>query len=214
MSAPRKAYSIVTVLAEIAKARPGRYMASDGWLGDAAHAARPSDHNPNKAGVVRAVDITNDPDDHDGNPKNDLPGAWLANKLASMLGKHPAMMSGAYVIFNRKIISFDRLGEGWRDYDGINAHKTHVHLSVSTAAAGYDSRQAWNLFADAVPAKAVSKTPKIDTWIAAQRTAVLRGQDVLEGRTGGPVYEHTVSGVNLGSKALTEAAAARSAARS
>jgi hypothetical protein len=44
---------------------PGRNKASDGLIGDAAHATRASDHNPwvidNGVGVVTAIDITHDP---------------------------------------------------------------------------------------------------------------------------------------------------------
>jgi hypothetical protein len=172
----RPAHAISTLLAELNKKAPGRYKGSDGILGDPAHAARDSDHNPNAAGVVRAVDITNDPDDHDGNPANDMPGQTLANLLAGLLGRHPAMMSGAYVIFNRRIISYDRLAEGWRPYDGLNAHKTHVHLSVSTKPAGYDSRQAWNLWTAA-------PTPLIDHAIKDTLAAI------AERPPGGPVRE-------------------------
>lgn len=135
----RQAKSLDTLLAEVNKHAPSRNKASDGGLGDPAHAARVSDHNPNAAGVWRARDFTNDP--------TDLPGRDLADRLKSKLGKHPAMMSGAYIIFNRKIVSFDRLPEGWRPYGGDNPHEKHVHLSVSTAASGYDSKQAWNLWA-------------------------------------------------------------------
>src|SRR5688500_6227543 len=40
---------------------PNRNKRSDGWLGDAAHQATPSDHNPNPQGVVCAFDLTHDP---------------------------------------------------------------------------------------------------------------------------------------------------------
>jgi hypothetical protein len=36
---------------------PDRRSTSDGWIGDARHSASKSDHNPDKSGVVRAIDI-------------------------------------------------------------------------------------------------------------------------------------------------------------
>ena len=36
---------------------PNSRTASDGWVGDSRHSARKSDHNPDKFGWVRAVDI-------------------------------------------------------------------------------------------------------------------------------------------------------------
>jgi hypothetical protein len=36
---------------------PDRSTASDGWMGDSRHSASKSDHNPDKSGVVRAIDI-------------------------------------------------------------------------------------------------------------------------------------------------------------
>lgn len=135
----RQAYALDVFLAEINAHAPNRSKASDGGLGDPAHAARVSDHNPNKAGVWRARDVT-----------NDVPGGMVCGELATLLvrklGSHPALMSGAYIIWNGRIISYDRRGEGWRPYSGDNPHTRHLHLSVSTAAAGYDSRQPWNLY--------------------------------------------------------------------
>lgn len=136
----RQAKSLDVLLAEVNKHAPHRSKISDGGLGDQAHASRTSDHNPNSKGVWRARDVTNDPD-------GGMPGQALSRLVAAKLGKHPALMSGAYVIFNHQIISADRKGEGWRKYTGSNAHEHHVHVSVSTAASGYDSTRPWDLFA-------------------------------------------------------------------
>lgn len=137
----REAASLKTLHAEINEAAPDRSIESDGWIGDAAHASRTSDHNPwvidpNGIGVVRARDFTDDPPG--GLDCNDL-----AEFLAGLLGKHPALGSGAYIIWNRRIISTDRLAEGWRPYTGSNDHTHHLHLSVALAAAGYDSTAPW-----------------------------------------------------------------------
>lgn len=143
----RVASSLEVLLDEINDAAPRRSIASDGSIGDAAHASRDSDHNPwvidrNGVGVVRARDFTHDPADG-------LDCHQLAEHLAEMLRRrphrgdlHPALGLGAYVIWNRRIISRARIDEGWRTYDGSNPHTAHLHLSVATGT-GYDSTRAW-----------------------------------------------------------------------
>lgn len=133
----REAKSTAVLLATVNKLAPGRSKASDGWIGDAAHASRTSDHNPwikdaRGVGVVRARDFT---------VSAQVNGPALAESLAQLLGKHPAMGAGAYVIHNRRIISTNRLREGWRAYTGANPHTKHVHVSVGLR--GYDSRTPW-----------------------------------------------------------------------
>lgn len=137
----RVARSLDVLLAELNAAAPNRSKLSDGSIGDAAHASRSSDHNPwvidsDGIGVVRARDFTHDPADG-------LDCNQLAPFLAGLLGEHPALRSGAYVIWNRRIISRDRISEGWRPYTGSNPHDHHLHLSVALDEAGYDSTAPW-----------------------------------------------------------------------
>ncbi len=143
----RVARSLDTLLAEINEAAPNRSKASDGSIGDAAHASRDSDHNPfvilNGVGIVRARDFTHDPDG--GLDCNDLATA-LAALIAS--GVHPSCRHGAYVIWQRRIFSFDRRNEGWRPYGGSNPHDHHCHLSVSLDPAGFDSTAPWGVMED------------------------------------------------------------------
>lgn len=40
-----------------------------------------------------------------------------------------------YVIYNRRIWSVARSGEGWRRYTGVNPHTDHVHLSFKPSGA-------------------------------------------------------------------------------
>jgi hypothetical protein len=50
----------VTLRAQVNKRWPTREKASDGWIGDRAHASRKSDHNPDGKGWVHALDIDAD----------------------------------------------------------------------------------------------------------------------------------------------------------
>lgn len=142
----RTARSLDVALAEINAHAPNRSKISDGSIGDAAHASRSSDHNPWRQaggmGIVGARDFTHDPADG-------CDAGAIARTVAGLLGKHPALGSGAYVIWNWQIISADRLGEGWRTYSGTNGHTQHVHVSVATSAAGFDNTTPWGLFGPA-----------------------------------------------------------------
>lgn len=134
----RQARSLDVVVAEVDAHAPNRSKASDGGLASSAHHLQnpTSDHEENAAGVWRARDITHD-------PAGGLNCNELATLLARELGKLPATGSGAYVIWNGRIISTDRLGEGWRAYHGANPHKHHLHLSVATLPRGYDDTTPW-----------------------------------------------------------------------
>lgn len=156
----RLAKSLVVLRDEINQIAPNRNKGYDGTIGDAAHAARPSRHNPNKNGVVCALDITHDPahgmDIH----------TTIRNYLKS--GKiHPDL---TYVISNRQIARRSN-NWVWKKYSGSNAHDKHVHFAVglgsdSNPTPPYDNTVAWGI---AKPRRTLKLTePKMS------------GNDVLE----------------------------------
>ena len=101
---------------------PTRDRRSDGWISDPAHAARKSDHNPDPAtGVVRAIDI--DADLRHNKPDEALRLADTLREEAKT-GKRPI----SYIIFRGRITSA-KSRWAWRDYDGINPHNHHLHVS-------------------------------------------------------------------------------------
>lgn len=133
-----------TLRAQIDARWPGRERASDGWIGDASHAAAVSDHNPcwtctgKSYGVVRALDV----DASLGGPNgwNSTADSWaLAQQLRA------AMIAGdkrvAYIIAwdnERKADyicsmnpAYQPLGV-WRPYTG-DSHQNHVHVSFTPA---------------------------------------------------------------------------------
>lgn len=135
----RQAAALAVLLEEVNVLAPNRSTASDGWIGDPSHQARASDHNPNADGVVRARDFTHD-------PAGGLDCHRFARHLAGlMVARHPALVEGAYIIWDRRILSAARIREGWRAYHGPNPHTRHLHLSVAAHPAGYDNRTRWGL---------------------------------------------------------------------
>ena len=103
---------------------PDRDRTSDGWIGDVRHSARPSDHNPDSAGIVRAIDIDRD---LSGKAKPDLMPD-LADQLRLCAKRGDKRIS--YVIFNGRIAS-SKKAWAWRPYDGINKHNHHCHISFT-----------------------------------------------------------------------------------
>jgi len=103
---------------------PDRDRTSDGWIGDTRHSARPSDHNPDSTGVVRAIDIDRD---LSGKAKPDLMPD-LADQIRLCAKRGDKRIS--YVIFNGRIAS-SKKAWAWRPYDGINKHNHHCHISFT-----------------------------------------------------------------------------------
>ena len=129
----RIANSLDTLRSQIDRDHPARSKLSDGWIGDAAHAARSSDHNPNSAGVVTALDITHD-------PAHGVDTWALAEILRAR--RDPRIK---YVISNGRIFSSVVSPWRWRSYTGANKHTHHIHVSVMGDAALYDLDSAWAL---------------------------------------------------------------------
>ena len=103
---------------------PDRDRTSDGWIGDVRHSARPSDHNPDAKGIVRAIDIDRD---LSGKAKPDLmPDLADQIRLAAKRGDKRI----SYIIFAGRIAS-SRMGWRWRKYRGVNAHHSHCHISFT-----------------------------------------------------------------------------------
>jgi len=109
---------------------PDRDRTSDGWIGDARHSARPSDHNPDWKNAVegiayvRAIDIDRD---LSGKAKPDLmPDLADQLRLAAKRGEKRIQ----YIIFNGKITSAKSLWR-WVAYRGVNPHVKHCHVSFS-----------------------------------------------------------------------------------
>lgn len=111
----RLAPSLAQLRDEINTRWPARSKRSDGTIGDTAHQASRSEHNPDSDGIVRAIDITTD-------------GINVQQLLDATIGDDRVH----YVIHNRSIWS---RAHGWRKrpYTGPNPHTSHVHISIRNA---------------------------------------------------------------------------------
>lgn len=131
--------SLVQLVEEVDAAWPNRRKTSDGSIGDRAHAARKSDHNPDDdgdpmpRGTVSAVDITK------------LPGDGT-NVLIAALIRDPRVW---YVIHDGKTWS-RTYGFKPRKYTGSNPHTDHVHVSLNQNLAATKANS-WGLCRPAEP---------------------------------------------------------------
>jgi len=115
MANPYLVASQVAARRAIDRRWPKRDKGSDGWIADKHHRP-PSQHIPDAAGRVRAIDIDRD-------------GIHVPSVVAAML-LNPATW---YVIWNRKSMSRkDRFRP--RTYTGSNPHTGHIHRSTLLTA--------------------------------------------------------------------------------
>jgi hypothetical protein len=144
----RVAKSLLTLRDQINRAAPNRSKASDGLIGDTAHSKTKSDHNPDKDGVVKAMDITHD-------PSSGVDGTILTESLVASRDKRIQ-----YIIWNRKIISSTVQPWVWRGYSGSNPHNHHVHISVKADPKLYDDTSLWGFQLAAFNRPVQAPTPR------------------------------------------------------
>jgi len=151
-----------------------------GWIGDAAHQSRCSDHNRDAVGVVHAIDV--------------MVTGTRAEAVVKQALAHPGDLQ--YVIHNRTIWT---VGNNWKPkaYTGSNPHTIEVHLSgrhgsaheSSLTCVGYDlnAEKTTPVFdlcppppkppAPKPPAPKPTNAPGTRTLI--NRTPDMRGADVV-----------------------------------
>lgn len=130
----RLAPSLVALMNETDRLWPNRSRVSDGSIGDPAHSARTSDHNPAN-GWVTAVDITED-------PRNgpDLVAFW--DHLTATRDQRVK-----YLIYEGRIVASYAVSgvPAWtpRAYSGANPHDRHLHVSVRATDSALNDVSAW-----------------------------------------------------------------------
>jgi hypothetical protein len=127
--------SLVKLRAEVNAAHPNRDKASDGWIGDPAHASRTSDHNPDpRTEVVRALDL-----DKDGMDKAELRRVVLSDSRTEYF-----IQDG--LIYSRSV------GFRPRVYIGSNQHDKHGHTSIRHGVQWEQDVRPWGYKTSTAPA--------------------------------------------------------------
>lgn len=148
---------------------PDRDHTSDGTIGDAAHQAEVSGHNPDDTPGSRP-EWNSDPDstpevralDIDVDFRN---GATAQELVDHIVGLKPSSVL-RYVIYNRRIYE---ASNGWksRTYTGESAHTEHIHFSGAYSQAS-DNNTTYNYRLEDIP---VALTSADKTWIQQQIAA-------------------------------------------
>ena len=128
----RLAPSLIALVAQADARWPNRSRRSDGSIGDAAHRARKSKHNPDASGDVLAVDLTHD-------PANGCDAHAIAEHLRLTRDRRVATL-----ISNGRICSSTgAYAWKWRTYSGSNPHDKHAHIDIHDTPAAKNDTSPW-----------------------------------------------------------------------
>lgn len=122
---------ITTLQDQIDKRWPTRDKASEGILGDSAHSARLSDHNPDSKGLVHAIDVD---EDFNGSPHDT---EWYADQLIAYARmKRSGSVRLKYAMYENRIASGTYSAQNWVWRNGDYGHTKHIHTSFTTTGEG------------------------------------------------------------------------------
>ena len=182
----RVAKSLDTLLAQINAAYPNRSRIADGSIGDAAHAASVSDHNPDQYGIVRARDYTHD-------PAHGFDAHAMADRIVA---SHDPRIK--YVISRGRIASATISPWVWRTYTGENPHNHHAHVSVVPDSRA-DNTNPWTITTaptvkddlDMTPAERAALIADIATEVLKRPVRDLAGNELTVGKAIGVTLRNT-----------------------
>lgn len=139
---------LVSLRDEFNALSPGRDKASDGSIGDQAHAGSSSDHNADETGSTPSEDSDSRNEVHAIDVDKDLRrSGWTMERAVKIIiarhrtGKDDRLQN---IIYNREIWS---RSWGWtaRGYTGSNPHDKHAHFSARYTTAQEADTSPWGL---------------------------------------------------------------------
>ena len=152
---------LVTLRTEFNQVSPKRDKGADGSVGNQAHAATPSDHNPDETGntpyedadnvdEVHALDIDSTGPWPDG--KGGQADAWLDRKVRVIAARERVEYESATlvgrlqnIIWRGRIISRSWGWSGWRAYTGASQHFDHVHFGARYLTSTESDTRPWGV---------------------------------------------------------------------
>lgn len=155
---------LVQLRSEFNAIAPKRDKASDGSIGDPAHAEHVSDHNPDESGRVPIRDVDRLNEVHAIDVDKDLrtPGLTMEEVVQFLLFRCRMGLERRlrYIIWNRRIWE---ASNDWRQrtYTGANPHDKHAHFSASYNTVREASKAPWEL-AQLIPKPAPPKEQNVD----------------------------------------------------
>lgn len=142
---------LASLRSELDKLAPGRDKASDGTIGDAAHASSSSDHNPDETGSTPYEDADSINEVHAFDADNDLrKSGWDMSRVTDIITtRHRLGIDDRLqnVIYDRRIWSRTW---GWtpKPYNGTSPHTEHAHFSARYTTAQEQDTRPWGLLAE------------------------------------------------------------------
>lgn len=188
--------SLVALRNEFNLLAPRRDKASDGSIGDRAHAHRPSDHNPDETGSTPAEDADRANEVHAIDVDKDLntPGWTMQKAVDVIVARHRSGQDNRleYIIYNGRIWSRK---SGWtaRRYTGSNPHDKHAHFSARYNDAAESGTRSWGLLTaknstqEEIPVDQAVFNKLMDGWANSEN-----GQKALQQAAGRGVHNQVL----------------------
>jgi hypothetical protein len=123
----------VTLRKQIDDKWPARDRRSDGWIGDSRHSQRRSFHNPDKHGVVYALDI--DENMGRGKERNGATARQFADELVTYAASNlPGAKRILHVVYEDQVASGTYRRWFWKWRGKGYGHTGHIHITFTPAA--------------------------------------------------------------------------------